>query len=86
MNKFFKAVSAIVKALFCDKDVNGRQTTIPSFAKMAFWILIAYFLNRPGIFTQWWFYVIASLLAYILFGTKFIPAFFANRVSESENG
>lgn len=70
---------SIIRALLCDKDKDGSITSNPSFAKFAFWLILAWFLPKPTAFNQYWFYVVAALLAYILFGTKFLPAFFASK-------
>lgn len=77
--KFMVIFLKVVRALTCDKDKNGVQTGNPSFAKLAFWLVLGKFLSNPRLFTQFWFYLLVTILAYILFGTKFLPAFFAAR-------
>lgn len=74
---------AITLALFCDKSKNGSLTPHPSFAKFAFWLILVWFLPKPAAFTEYWFYTLACLLAYILFGTKFIPTFLAGRSADT---
>ncbi len=78
---FTKAVGllrATLMALLCDKK-KGEMTTNPSFAKIAFWLILSKFYANPQDFSQYWFYTVGALLAYILFGTKFLPAWFASR-------
>lgn len=86
VDKLLRVLCSIIRSLFCDKNSRGSQTGTPSFSKFAFWTLILWFLPRPEAFGQYWFYTVAALLAYILFGTKFIPAFFAYKDDSTRTG
>lgn len=70
-----KAIKLIVQALFCDKSPSGEMTTTPSFSKLAFWIILGRFIDRPGLYSDNWLYTILALLIYILLGMKCVPLF-----------
>lgn len=80
-----KAVITFLKAMFCDKDKDGNLSTTPSFAKVWFLIVMIRLLKKVDSMNEWWWLVVASILSYILFGAKFIPAFFQSKSSSSYN-
>lgn len=82
----FTTIAKLTKAILCDKDENGKMTTTPSFAKLWFLVIMATLLKKPDSMSEWWWLVCATILAYILFGSKFIPAFFQRSSSSYTSG